>query len=106
MVSTQTKAMTVALPTSLSFLARPEMATAPSMPRNTQMVTIMVPLTCSKNVMPSIEPCAMFSMKMFTSNFWKKMMAVSATKMGTNLLMVMIRLTPAASFTPRLTKNA
>ena len=48
----------------------------------------------------------MFSMKMFTSNFWKKMMAVSATKMGTNLLMVIIRLTPAASFTPRLTRNA
>ena len=70
------------------------------------MVTIMVPLTCSKNDMPSTEPCAMFSMKMFTSNFWKKMMAVSATKMGTNLLMVMIRLTPAASFTPRLTRNA
>lgn len=35
--------MTVALPTSCSCFARPEMATAPSMPTNTQMVIIMVP---------------------------------------------------------------
>ena len=43
--STQTKAVMVALPTSLDFLARPEMATAPSMPMNTQMVTIMADCT-------------------------------------------------------------
>ena len=69
------------------------------------MVTIMVPLTCSKNGMPSAAPCDMFAMKMSTSNFWKKTMAVMATKIGTNLLMVMTRFTPVASFTPRLTRN-
>ncbi len=44
-VSTQTNAVMVALPTSFDLRARPEMATAPSMPMNTQMVTIMADCT-------------------------------------------------------------
>ena len=105
MVSTQQNATMVALPTSRAFLARPEMATAPSMPTNTQMVTIMVLLTWSRNGMPGEAPVERLARKMSRSNFWKNTMAVMATKMGTNLLMVMTAFTPVASFTPRDTRN-
>ena len=105
MVSTHTKAMMVALPTSRSFFARPEMATAPSMPTNTQMVTIMVPLTCSQNGRLGSAPVARFAMKMPRSNFCRKMMAVMATKMGTTFEMVMTAFTPVTSLMPRDTRN-
>ena len=115
MVSTHTNAMMVALPTSRSFFARPEMATAPSMPTNTQMVTIMVPLTCSQNGRLGSAPVARFAMKMPvtrmprtampTSNFCRKMMAVMATKMGTTFEMVMTAFTPVTSLMPRDTRN-
>ena len=106
MVSTHTNAMTVALPTSCSCFARPEMATAPSMPTNTQMVIIMVPLTCSQNGRAGSAPALKFSTKMAGSNFCRKTMAVMATKMGTILLMVMTAFTPVTSLMPRDTRNA
>ena len=105
MDSTHTNAIMVALPTSRSFFARPEMATAPSMPTNTQMVTIMVLLTWSKNGIPDSAPCAMLAMKMPRSNFCKKIMATMATKMGANFEMVMTAFTPVASLMPRETRN-
>ncbi len=98
-------AMMVALPTSRSFLARPEIATAPSMPTNTQMVIIMVLLTWSKNGRPGSAPCDMFARKMPRSNFCRKMMAVMATKIGTNFEMVITAFTPVASLMPRDTRN-
>ena len=47
----------------------------------------------------------MLAMKMPRSNFCKKMMAVMATKMGTNFEMVMTAFTPVASLMPRETRN-
>ena len=105
MVSTQTNAMIVALPTSESLFARPEIATAPSMPTNTQMVIIMEFMTWSKNGIPGSAPFVRFSTNSAGSNFCRKIMATSATKIGTILLMVTTAFTPAASFTPRETTN-
>lgn len=70
------------------------------------MVTIMVPLTCSKNDIPSTEPCAMVLHEDVHVELLEEDDGGERDEDGTNLLMVMIRLTPAASFTPRLTRNA
>ena len=48
--STLRKPTTVALPTSSRFFAKREYTVAPSMPRKTNVVTIIVALTCSNKV--------------------------------------------------------
>ena len=47
----------------------------------------------------------MFARKMPRSNFCRKMMAVMATKIGTNFEMVITAFTPVASLMPRDTRN-
>ena len=105
-VSTQMNAMMVALPTSFAFLARPEMATAPSMPMNTQMVTIMAVCTWSTKVSDGSAPVVRFAMKMSGLKAPMKMMAMMPMSRGTNFEMVMTALMRVTSLMPRLTRKA
>ena len=105
-VSTQMNAMMVALPTSFAFLARPEMATAPSMPINTQMVTIMAVCTWSTKASDGSAPVVRFAMKMSGLKAPMKMMAMMPMSRGTNFEMVMTALMRVTSLMPRLTRKA
>ena len=84
------------------------MATAPSTPRKTQSVTLITLTIWLYTSPPLNAPSAVpqkLLMKIRGSNFMAKMMANSATKIGTILAIVVTILTEAASFTPRVTRN-
>ena len=96
-ISVPIRPSTVALPTSLCFLALPETTTAPSIPINVHKVTNIVLFTCVTIPPKSLVPQ---NSNVNLSKLNKNIRITINKNIGTNLAIVVIRFISAAPLTP------